>query len=242
MNVGRVASIRRYPLLGCGGEELSEAQVLDVGVEGDRIYALREKSSNSILEPVGKSYDWGKTITEPKLLLLNASLREGRLEVELPAGITLSEDEIDEGLSEFLSREVEVLEAPWVMRSRSLRGRAIHLLTTSSIDALRSRKNDLDFSIARFRPNLYLVVGEGAPDFCEDLWVGKELLIGKDLVLKVEARNPRCAVTTLPQRFVSREPEVLSSIVEINHGHLGVVCSVVREGRVSVGDYVELRG
>lgn len=238
--MGRVASIRRYPLLGCGGEELVGARLMDIGVEGDRVYALRDRSSGLMLEPEGKTYGWGRTLTEPKLLMLNAGLPEDELEVELPDGTCLSGEKINGGLSEFLQREVEVIEVPWLMRSRASKGRAVHLLTTSSVDALKEKRRELDFSIARFRPNLYLVVGEGAPHFCEDLWVGKTLALGDGVVLRVEARNPRCEVTTLPQRFVSNEPEVLKSIIELNGGSLGVMCSVVRAGRVSVGDRVEL--
>lgn len=239
MAVGRVGSVARYPLLGCGGEELPWMRLTETGVEGDRAFALVERDTGLVLEPVGRTYGWGRTASEPRLLFVAARLRGGELEVELPDGTTASGDDANATLSEFLGREVEVVRAPWLMGSRASAGRAVHLLTDRSVESLRSRRKDLDIRVARFRPNVLVVVDDAA-EFPEDLWVGRRVALGSGVVLKVESRNPRCEVTTLPQRFVPREPGVLEAVAEFNGGCLGVMCSVLREGTVSVGDRVEL--
>ncbi|MEN3048123.1 MAG: MOSC domain-containing protein [Candidatus Caldarchaeales archaeon] len=240
MAVGRVGLIARYPLLGCGGEELPAARFAETGVEGDRAFALVEVDTGLVLEPVGRTYSWGRTASEPRLLFIAARLRGGELEVELPDGSTASGEDAGAVLSGFLGRDVKVVRAPWLMRSRASAGRAVHLLTDRSVESLRSKRKDTDFRFARFRPNVLVVVDGDAPEFPEDLWVGRRLALGSGALLRVESRNPRCEVTTLPQRFAPRDPGVLEAVSELNGGCLGLMCSVLREGTASVGDRVDL--
>jgi MOSC domain-containing protein YiiM len=47
-------------------------------------------------------------------------------------------------------------------------------------------------------------------------------------------------MTTLPQGSLPKDPNVLRTIVEQNHGNVGVLASVIRGGRIAQGDAVAL--
>jgi uncharacterized protein YcbX len=78
----------------------------------------------------------------------------------------------------------------------------IHIFTTSTINRLRELYPEGRFEVRRFRPNIVIesaaTSGE-KNDFIENLWVGKKLMIGEDIVLNMTAPCTRCVMITLPQ-------------------------------------------
>ncbi len=144
--------------------------------------------------------------------------------------------------SQKLERAVGVpvtLEASSVLETRVKRGRAVHVISDSSIRALKKSYPDGDFDIRRFRPNVVLALGGEAEDFAEESWVGRSLRVG-EVVLKVEKPNERCSVTTMPQGGLREDKQILQTIVDVNNRNLGVMCSVERGGVVAVGDSISV--
>jgi uncharacterized protein YcbX len=130
----------------------------------------------------------------------------------------------------------------------------LHLLTTSTLDRIAElspyRKADLE----RYRPNV--VIRTTAPGFTENDWLGRDLRIGADLMLRVIARTPRCAVPTLAhgapgtQGALPRSTEALRVLARHNRVTplegldpepcAGVYAEVLTPGRIRTGDAVRL--
>ncbi len=110
----------------------------------------------------------------------------------------------------------------------------------------------------RYRPNIVLgwpddAGGEGAIDngaFVEDGWVGRRIGLGDEVVLRVIARTPRCAIPTLAHGALPRDVRALRVLAD--HHRIvplsglgeqpcaGVYAQPVRIGRVRLGDHVRL--
>ncbi len=122
---------------------------------------------------------------------------------------------------------------------------AIHLVTTSTLDALRQAYPPGRFEVRRFRPNF--VVETGEQGFVENEWVGKDVAIGSEVVLQVVIPCPRCVMTTLEQSDLPHDSGILRTAARTNSvqvGTLGIkpsvgVYAVVRTpGTVRRGDSV----
>ena len=115
------------------------------------------------------------------------------------------------------------------------------IMTRSSLDALAAAAAasgiGSSFDLRRFRPNLLVETDEQG--FVENAWEGRRLRAGA-AELAVEMPCPRCIMTTHAFLDVPRDPKVMRALVRHNGGNLGVYASVVREGRVEVGDLIEV--
>lgn len=229
--------------MGLMGEALEEATITTKGVLGDRAYAISDSRTGMLLEPLPKKYGWGDTKGEASMLLLSARYlgdEDGELSIEFPDGyVAVETEDIKEKLSKFFGYEVRLVEVPWLMEEKSRRGRAIHLITTSSIVTLKEYNNASNFRVERFRPNV-LVSTDGKWGFVEEGWIDALLKIGEQVILRAEKPNERCGVTSLAQRGIPEDPEVHRTIVKLNSNRLGIMCSVVSEGSVKIGDLVQI--
>jgi len=183
------------------GEVLSTVAVTERGLMGDRIFAVLDEAG-----AVGSAKHprkWG-----PLLSCRSRMAENGVVQVELPDGTVwqAGAEDLDEHLSELLSRRVSVSDVPPEQGSleravpeyeggvpEAARERAfvdetgdtitsggvapgtffdfgmVHLVTTPSLDHLRSVNPAEDFDASRFRPNLVIDV-PGGPGFPEDAW------------------------------------------------------------------------
>jgi uncharacterized protein YcbX len=116
---------------------------------------------------------------------------------------------------------------------------SLHLLTTSTLDTLRSLNPSARFEPRRFRPNFVISTGD-ATGFVENDWPGKTLAIGDNVRVKVMAPTLRCIVTTLPQDDLPNEPDVLKTAAAHNNANVGVYALVEQGGWVRRGDEVRL--
>ncbi|MGB0910279.1 MAG: MOSC domain-containing protein [Nitrospirales bacterium] len=118
----------------------------------------------------------------------------------------------------------------------------VHVLTTATLNQLRNGYQDGRFALQRFRPNLVVEANGGATDFVENSWIGKTLLIGDAVRLHVTGPCPRCVMTTLPQGDLPKDPGILRTAMQLNHGHVGVYASVTQGGVIQSGDEMMLEG
>ena len=77
-------------------------------------------------------------------------------------------------------------------------------------------------------------------DFIENSWVGKRMIIAKDIVLNVTAPCTRCVMITLPQSDLPQDTGILSTVAKYNQVHVGVYASVERGGTIHRGDTVRI--
>jgi uncharacterized protein YcbX len=265
---GMVVSISRYPVKSMLGEELNSSYVTERGLVGDRAYALIDQKTGKVASAKnprkwGKLFDFRSVFIDPPQVAENIP----PVRITFPDGthIFSDQDDIDYSLSKVLSQGVRLmmasLEKPkyeeyWpdidglaqrekvtdeTMPSQTFFDIAvIHLLTTSTINRLRELYPEGRFEVRRFRPNIVIESASGEKDFIENFWIGKKIMIGEDIVLRVTGSCTRCVMTTLPQGDLPKDLGILRTIARYNKVNAGVYASVQRGGTIRRGDLVRL--
>jgi uncharacterized protein len=267
---GTVVSVWRYPVKSMLGEELNSSYVTERGLVGDRAYALVDQETGKVASAKnprkwGKLFDFRAAfIDTPQAIESIPPVR-----ITFPDGthIFSDQDYIDYNLSSVLGREVRLMRANLEKPSYEeywpdIEGLAqrdnvtdeamppqtffdiavIHIFTTSTINRLRELYPEGRFEVRRFRPNIVIesASSEEKKDFIENLWVGKKLMIGEDIVLKVTAPCTRCVMITLPQGDLPKDLGTLRTVAQYNRVTAGVYASVHRGGTIRRGDQVRL--
>lgn len=130
----------------------------------------------------------------------------------------------------------------------------LHLLSTRSLASFAARAPESIVEARRFRPN-FVVELEGAPPgpgrgpaagtaagegkWPELDWVGRSLSIG-DAVFGITMPMMRCGMTTHAQPGLPKDPRIMRTLVQACALNLGVAVTVVRGGRVRVGDTIRI--
>lgn len=264
---GRVVAIWRYPVKSMMGEELNATEVTERGVLGDRALALVDAESGKVVSAKNPRrwpnlFDFRAAYVEPPRDA--RTLPPAR--ITLPDGESVRTDEAnaDPRLSASLGRTVRLTrsafegakaEGYWpdhdwlAQRDQTFEVplpagtffdcALVHLITTATLDRLRSTAPASRFEPRRFRPNFIIQPADNTTGFVENGWIGKTVQLG-DVLLQVSGPCPRCVMTTLVQGDLPKDPGVLRTVVQQNEGNVGVYASVVRGGRVRRGDSVEL--
>ena len=266
--LGSVASLWRYPVKSMLGEELNASDVTERGLLGDRAYALVDAETGKVVSAKdprkwGKMFDFRAAFVEPP----RDPRWLPPVRITSPDGTPWTTDraDIDQRLSEGVGRPVRLtttapegasLDGYWpdldwlADRDQTFEvplppgtffdSAVIHLVTTATLDRLRKFAPQGRFETRRFRPNLVIEAADGAEGFVEDAWVGRALLLGDDVLIRITEPCPRCVMTTLPQGDLPKDPSVLRATVEHHGGNVGVLAWVIRGGRVHRGDAVAL--
>ena len=227
--VGRVVALWRYPVKSMAPERLQAVDVGWHGFAGDRRWAFVRGG----LERSG--FPW-MTIREDAAMLAHVPRfveperpDKSRTVVRTPSGEEL--DVIAPALAASLGDGVRVIK-----QDRGVfDAMPLSLLTTQAVAELEAL---VGFALdpQRFRPNLF--VESVARD---DEWVGSELRIG-GLTMRVDQRDERCVIVNVDPATGARDPSVLRTLARERASCIGVYGSVVRPGRVAVGDTVVLSG
>lgn len=274
---GTVKSIWRYPVKSMTGEALDDAIVTDGGLVGDRAYALIDRSNGKVASAKlpGK---WGGLL-ELAAAFVGPPRAESTIpavRITLPGGADIISDQSDadsvlsrivgqpvrlsmmrpdsvsvERLDPLAANETIVDIGQLMMEGRFADYAAIHLLTTATLARLSELAPEMPFDERRFRPNLVVDSGDRS-GFIENGWVGRNLAIGDDVLLRISDPTPRCSVPTLAQEGVSKDPRVLRTIAEHNRIPValldgenlpcaGVYAFVIRGGSIRMGDKVRLQ-
>ncbi|MGH3256374.1 MAG: MOSC domain-containing protein [Streptosporangiaceae bacterium] len=124
----------------------------------------------------------------------------------------------------------------------------LHLLTTGTLDRIAGLSPRGVADPERYRPNI--IIRTVIPGFAENDWLDRYVAVGEDLILRVIARTPRCAVPTLAHGPLPRDADALRVLAR--HNRLapvadmdpepcaGVYAEVLNPGRIRVGDEVFL--
>ena len=269
-DTGMVVSIWRYPVKSMLGEELNSSYVTERGLIGDRAYALIDQKTGKVASAKnpkkwGKLFDFRSVFIDPPQVVENIP----SVRITFPDGTHIFSDQnnIDYTLSKVLDQDVRLMRASlerpsyeeyWpdidglaqrakvtdeTMPSQTFFDLAvIHLLTTSTINRLRELYPEGRFEVRRFRPNIVIESASGEKDFIENLWMGKKIMIGEDIVLRVTGSCTRCVMTTLPQGDLPKDLGILRTIARYNKVNAGVYASVQRGGTIHRGDLVRFEG
>lgn len=261
--VGTVVSLWRYPVKSMLGEALDVAQVTADGLLGDRAYGLVDQATGKVVS-AKHPRRWAS------LFACRATLESTSatgVKVTLPDGQQVygpSED-ADAHLTALLQRSVQLTATPpatpryeyhWpdldqlphrdqvtdlkMPAGRFFDAAPLHLLTTATLDHLRTLSPGADFASQRFRPNLLIRPATPAVGFAERDWTGHILTLGSAVKLRITEACPRCVMTTLAQESLPADLTILKTALQHNQGEVGVYAEVIQGGTLRSGDTVRI--
>ena len=116
--------------------------------------------------------------------------------------------------------------------------RPVSLISMQTITQLEAEMK-LPLDKRRFRANMYVNLSTGS-GFGEDGFVGRKLRIGRQAVVAVLERDPRCKVMSLDPDTGGHNPEILRKVVSAHDNYAGVYCAVLVEGSIADSDSITL--
>ena len=274
-SVGIISLLRRYPVKSMLGEEPGAVEVTERGVAGDRELALIHPESGRVVSAKNPRL-WRSmlkltaatgpdvTIAFPDGTVLAA--RDPGVEEALseflgrtvtladtpPPGLMLDRADPEQVLRDGIDATVR-LDVIEHVGSAAQDGTffdyaPLHLITTSTLRTVAGLSPRGAVEVQRYRPNA--VIDTTAEGFTENDWVGRDLRIGAELVVRVINRTPRCAIPTLEHGDLPRDTDALR--VPASHNRVspaydwtpepcaGVYAQVRHPGRIELGDPVYL--
>jgi uncharacterized protein YcbX len=265
-DVPAVAALWRYPVKSMQGEELNATELTGAGLVGDRGFAVIDQATGKVAGAKNpRKWPGFFQFRAAYVVPPAAGQPLPAVRVTLPDGTSVTSDEASLAalLSTALGRDVafaaaagadagtataegydvdsdEVLDfelpaGPFVDCA------PVHIMTTATLDRLRSLYPAGRFEPRRFRPNIIVATGPDAAGFVENDWVGRTVAIGDSVRLRVVMTTGRCVMTTLPQFDLPKDPGILRTAVQHNNAAIGVYAEVLAGGTVSRGDPVTVR-
>jgi uncharacterized protein YcbX len=265
---GSVVSLWRYPVKSMLGEELNASQVTDLGLLGDRAYAVIDNTDGKAATAKNPRkwpnlFDFRAAYVDPDHLDAGTA----PIRITLPDGraVTSDQDDLNQILSSAFDRDVTLRAANGAAVSSEhywpdidgfdyrdtvtdfmlpqgtfFDAGLVHLLTTATLNRLRELYPQGRFEARRFRPNIVVELGTGEKGFPENAWVGRTLAIGPEVRLNVTGPCGRCVMTTLSQGDLPKDPGILRTVAQHNDANAGVYAAVMCGGTVRRGDHVRL--
>src|SRR5580692_5328018 len=270
--LGTVTVLRRYPVKSMLGEDVDAGEVTFTGLAGDRRLAVVSRATGKIASAKFPRL-WRDLLTLSAAAADDPAV-DGAVRITLPEGKTVwsSGTDVDAVLS-------GLLEEPVTLTATAVPGAALdravpeavlrdgvdaqvpaevmeiggggppgtfvdfaplHLLTTSTLDRIAELSPHGRADLERYRPNGVI----------ENDWLERILRVGDEVVLRVIARTPRCAVPTLAHGALPRDPDALRVLARHNRIDpldsldpepcAGVYAEVLRPGHIRTGDPVRL--
>ncbi|MEO8580553.1 MAG: MOSC domain-containing protein, partial [Gemmatimonadales bacterium] len=229
----------RYPVKSMAGERLEFANVGWYGIDGDRRLALRRTQAQN-------DFPWLTATTLPELLQFNPFRREADGEGDIPTHVRTPEGKEMPVFGEELAADIERRHGAPVqmmhMRNGIFDDGSISVIATDTVREI-GRSAGIDPDARRFRPNIVVRLLRPNP-FEEEKWLGGVLSFGETgegARVSVTARDVRCSMINYDPDSGRSTPEVLKSVVRINQNNAGIYGTVIRTGRLSIGQTVSLQ-
>ncbi len=249
-----IAAIYAAPVKSLGLSRLDSAHITHRGVAGDRRFLLMDSQGRVVTQrQLGKltqvSAEYFEEDDNLRLIFPDGSVVSGSPDMGAETatvlwGRVVSGEEIEgewsEALSDFCGVKLTLMKSG--NPGESFDEYPVSLISTATIAYLSGLTGgEKEFEAERFRPTLLM---EGIEAHEEDSWLGKGLLIGDRLRLRLISRDPRCAITTLDPNTGERDFDTLRLILSYRPSrraaYLGVYGIVEATGSVSVGDEIVL--
>jgi uncharacterized protein YcbX len=229
---GRIVRLWRYPVKSMLGEEREHLDVNERGIEGDRLFAVRDRD--------GK-FGSGKTTRRFRkidgLFRFSAVYDHDLPSIRFPDGrrIAGNDPNVHAALSDALGQSVTLVREAGISH---LDAGPLHLLTTASLAWLAGVLPDAYVDGRRFRPNI--LIDAAGETQVERLWLGKTICIGEDVRLRITDLTERCVMVGLAQAELPDDPRVLRELGRHAGPHFGVYAEVLTPGRLNRGDSLSI--
>ena len=237
--IGHVEAIVRYPVKSTGGERLEAANLDWHGLDGDRRLAFRRMNDRS-------GFPWLTAGKLPDLLLFAPQRGADAADADLPAHIRTPDGEEMLVFGEDLAAQVgDRYGAPvqmMAMKHGIFDDACISVIASETVREVARIAGQIP-DVRRFRPNIVVSLLHSSP-FQEDECVGGVLLFGPGdyaPTIAVTRRDVRCAMLNLDPDSAEPTPEVMKAVVRANQNNAGIYGTVIRTGRLSVGQAIFFR-
>jgi uncharacterized protein YcbX len=276
--LGTVTTLRRYPVKSMLGEDLQAGEVSRAGLAGDRRLAVVSRRTGKIASAKyprlwrdmltlsaeaaeGREVAALITLPDGKTVRSTDADVDGILSGLLDEPVTLTATppagaSLDRAVPEAVLRDGIAAPVPATLVEIGAAAppgtfvdfAPLHLITTATLDRIAELSPYRHVRLERYRPNV--VIRTEAGGFTENDWLGRDLHVGDNLVLRVIARTPRCAIPTLAHGDLPRDTEALRVVARHNRVRplpeadpepcAGVYAEVLHPGRIRAGDPVRL--
>ena len=218
------------------GERLEAADLCWHGLEGDRRLAFRRIDDRG-------GFPWLTAGKLPELLLF-APKRRGPVGGDgLPTHVRTPEGVELDVFGQDLAAEVGRRHGSPVQMTHLKHGifdeASVSLINSATVEEI-GRLSAQPPDVRRFRPNILTTSLRSVP-FEEDGWVGGVLSFGEDrdgAAIGVTIRDERCSMVNFDPGTAHPAPGVLKAIVSARDNKAGVYGTVIRRGRLAVGQPV----
>lgn len=229
MSVARVVSLHRYPVKSMLGEQVAALDVEGRGVVGDRRWSVRPANGK-----IGSGKSTRRFAAVPGLLMLRAQMAGDHVEILPPTGEAWRADDpaTASALSLQLGQPVTLAEETDVSHFDD---GPVSLIGLASIAAIGAEAGH-DIDPSRFRANLVI---DGVRAYAEDGWIGRRIDVG-GATLEVTMRSVRCVMVDMETADLPAQSGNLLATSRANEMCVGVIARVVRLGRITVGDALEV--
>lgn len=113
----------------------------------------------------------------------------------------------------------------------------VHIVTSATLAHLAQLREESDWDVRRFRPNLVIETIAEVAGLPEQDWIGHTLRLGA-ATLECTAPAPRCGAITRPQRDFGADTQVLRTVVRHAAQNVGIYGQTIQSGFLSVGEQV----
>lgn len=236
IKIGEVEALFRYPVKSMRGEPLQVAELGWHGLDGDRRLAVRRADDRG-------GFPWLTASKLPELILFAPLRREPAAGGSLPTHVRTPEGEELALFGPELAADVGRRHGSPVEMMHLNRGifdeasiSVIASATVGEIGRLSAQPPD----VRRFRPNILVESLRSIP-FEEDEWVGGVLSFGESsdaAAIGVTNRDERCSMVNYDPDSARPAAEVLKAIVRVRDNKTGVYGTVIRRGRIAVGQSI----
>ncbi|MDC0455840.1 MOSC domain-containing protein [Candidatus Pelagibacter sp.] len=257
-----ISSINYCPVKSVSFQTLEKCEIKkDVGIIGDRIFAFAkdldiDKAQLFEKSPEERKGKWNKVLTlknSPVLNKYNFLFKENKLTLTFKDKeiLTINASELSE--RQLLSNKIVELEnslkEPIVLMKNeelpffdtSISNKvdfinSVSLLNIQSINDFQ-KKIDKKVEISRFRGNICI---DGVKPWEEQEWVGKIIKIN-NVSFKVEKKIPRCVAINLKPQTDDDNLNLLQALKKTyNHFDMGIYLTALDDGKVEVGNQIEI--
>ena len=257
-----ISSIHYCPVKSVSFQSIDACEIRkNIGIVGDRIFAFSKdldanKAKLFEKSPEERRGKWNKILTlknSPALNKYNFLLKDNNLTLIFKDKeiLTIDTNELSERqeltnkiieLESSLKEPIVLMqnkEFPFFDTSMSNKVNFINSVSLLNIQSINDFQNKIDKKIEtpRFRGNIYV---DGIKAWEERNWIGKIIKIN-NIAFKVEKNIPRCVAINLKPKTDDNSLNLLQSLKKTyNHFDMGVYLTSVEDGKIEIGNKIEV--